>query len=286
MLSRSIRCLCICLLMMALVPSFLHARDRDTERDRGGSSSSTWTPASPTTEGGKRPIYYVEALGGYQDTSGVTPAAADSDVLGRPTNLGTGSSGVSQTTTLNKPLLKLKVKNDQPAIEFDGSNDRYKGSYTVPTTITQPGTMILVAKLDPSKVDDKQQVTLTNGIDNNTRWQFGKGNFGGVSDYWSFYAGSSVTWFQTDDSDWHIWTIRVNGANTRIWDNGTSRFWGNAGSLNLDHLVLGAFNNGGYNWKGYLGGAVLYSGELSAADMNQVGKHWGDQFAISRIDIF
>lgn len=59
----------------------------------------------------------------FQDSAGTTPATADSDVVGMWADKSGNGRHVTQTTTANKPLLKLAQQNGLNVVLFDGSND-------------------------------------------------------------------------------------------------------------------------------------------------------------------
>lgn len=248
------------------------------------SSSASWTPLSPTTSGGVRPAIYFDPSGtNWQDSSGVTPAVADGDVIGGVSNYGTVTAGVSQPVTALKPLLKLNIVGGQAVYRLDGSDD-YLRSAANAFVITQPFTVVCLAALDSGVTNNGADKYLFDSSDPAVRSTLFKRG-AGTPDDWAIYAGSTVS-DGAADSNYNILTIVINGAASELYVAGVSKVSGNAGTSNLGGLTLGASYGAGLGpWKGDFGKFFIYPGALSTADKNQLGNYMKSVYGRPYTDI-
>jgi hypothetical protein len=245
---------------------------------------ASWTPTLPTTNGGVLPhTWHNPAVANFQDSLLTTPSIADGDPTGGNTNQGTDAHSVIQATTAAKPTLKTGTNglNGHPVWRFDGG-DWLRGAFAG-GLISQPYTVFLVAKLDVSVVDDGNNHYFIDGDDSTRRcgiYQYGQV----PADKWLMFCGAALFGPSTD-SNWRLWTILANGASSQVWFDGTSAFSGNAGTIGLDGLTLGAAFNTLLNLVGDIAEILIYPGNLSTADKNQVGQYSTTYFNLSYTDI-
>lgn len=259
------------ILLLLLLPLPAHAAGVWMYGGMGG-----WTPASPTG-GGALPVHWYSADGtNYQDSAGTILAINDGDVIGKLTDYGSVLSGVSQPTTDNKPTLQVNEKNGRSVWRFDGSNDwMQSGIFTV---ITQPYTMIVVAQLDSSVVNDNSYRYIT---DNSVRMVIGQTPTG-APDLWFLNAGTELNASVVSNANWNIWSALCNGASSQFWLNGTSIASGNAGTGTPNGITIGArYSKDSAFWKGNIAEIIIYGSNLSTADKNQLGQYLSSKYGIS-----
>jgi hypothetical protein len=244
----------------------------------GGGGGASWTPESPTTDGGVSPHtwHYAGSDGLYQDSGKTTVADADGDPVGASVNQGSDSHDIVQTTDADRPTLKTSVLNEKPVFRF--SSHYLVGSYS--SSVSQPVTMFLVTKLDAAAVGDSsayRPFTSEDGTNQHLFWKH-------TTKKWRMYAGNAIEGSASVDSDWHIFTLLFNGASSGMWIDGVSDISGNAGAEGSDGLSWGAFYNGGNAFDGDQAAILTYDSNLSTADRNQVQTYLSDEYGISVTD--
>lgn len=230
---------------------------------------SAWTPAQPTTSGGVLPhTWEVPGVANFQDAAKTTPAGVG-DVVGAAVNQGSDAHDIVQATTDNKPTLQQATINSVTSYvwRFDGTNDSLQGAFGG-GAISQPFTVFAVAKLDAAAVNDNISRAVLDGITGAEMAVYKRSNES--PDSWSLYAGS----FLVDgaaNSDWLIRTASFNGVTSQLWHNGVSQVSGNAGAHSPTGVIVGSATAAVFPWLGDIGPILIYPGNLSTADKNQVG---------------
>jgi len=247
--------------------------------------AAAWTPASATSSGGVTPEHwYAGDKSNFQDSARNTAAASDGDVVGSATDDTANADHVSQGTAANKPTLQTNELNGESVFRFDGTNDALQGAFTTGESISQPYTIFVVAVLDASEVNDNNYSVIIDGDDVNNRaalYQDKNAN----PDCWTFYSGTILSG-GASDSNWNIWTLVANGASSQFWANGVSEASGDAGAHALDGLKVGAQYSGiRYPLEGDVAEILIYNGNLSDADKNEIGQYLDDKYGITYTDI-
>jgi hypothetical protein len=244
----------------------------------GGGAS--WTPESPTSDGGVSPHTWHYAGSGalYQDSGKTTLATADGDPVGASVNRGSDSHDITQSTSANKPTYKTGVLNGEPVFRFDGG-DWLGGAYN--NALSQPITVFAVAALDSANDDVGRNII--DGDDSTNRMALFERRINNP-DTWSIYAGSILDG-GASDANWNIWTALFNGASSQFWLGGNSEASGNAGSDDPDGLRLGTYDGAAGLWDGDIAEILIYNSNLSTADKNEVAQYLADKYDLSYTDI-
>lgn len=129
-----------------------------TNAIRYAGSHRTVIPALPSTG---LTLDLDARTGLFQDTGGVTPAAADGDPVGLWRDQSGGARDFSQATGISKPLLKLAQVNGKPALRFDGVDDNILSSAILSAIITASAYSLYVV-LNPSAIDTNAANTFDN----------------------------------------------------------------------------------------------------------------------------
>lgn len=251
-----------------------------------GGDVVVWTPLLPTTDGGVSAHTIMSpALGVtpfYQDSAKTTPVIADGDPVGAFDNPGTDNYDAVQAVTAAKLTYKTGVIafNNKSVLRCDGG-DLLQGTFSG-GAISQPNTIIIVAQLNSSLVNNNSPYAILDGI-GATRHAVLKDN-GPSPDAFAMYAGTTV-----DDGDANgdvnIFTVLFSDASSQMWINGVSKVTGNAGLQSLGGLTIGALVNGAAGWVGDIAAILIYPGNLSNADKNQIGQWAADTYGLSYSDI-
>jgi hypothetical protein len=240
-------------------------------------AAAPWTPASPTTSGGvSAHTWHRPGVANFQDAAKTTVAAL-TDPVGAVVNQGSDTHDVVQGTAANRPTLQQVTIGSVTSnvLRFDGTNDYLRGTFGG-GAISQPFTMFFFAKLTAGDSNDRR---LIDGDDATNNVVFQQEGGGGGS--WLINAGASVQSVASYDTDNNLWCLLLNGASSQAWKNGVSVISGNAGANALDSLTLGANFLGIKNWLGDCGQVLIYPGNLSTADKNQVGGYLASATGIS-----
>lgn len=234
-------------------------------------SGALWTPAQPTTDGGVLPhTWEVPGVSNFQDAAKTTPAGVG-DVVGAVVNQGSDTHDIVQATTDNKPTLQQATVGSVTSYvwRFDGANDYLQGAFGG-GVVTQPYTLFVVEKLDASVVNAGDMVML-DGDDSSRSMRIQQWS-SPAPDSFMVYAGTALS-DGASNSTPSIFTILWNGGSSQLWLSGVSAASGSAGTRNVDGITVGALFSGTFNWKGDIGQILIYSGNLSTADKNQVGEY-------------
>lgn len=231
---------------------------------------SAWTPAQPTTSGGILPhTWEVPGVANFQDTAKTTPAGVG-DVVGAVVNQGSDTHDIVQATTANKPTLQQVTINSVTSYvwRFDGTNDSLKGAFGG-GAISQPFTVFAVAKLDATLVNDNTFRIWIDSDDTSNRMVLQKSSLA-TPDNWRIFGGAALSGGDAD-ANWNIWTALFNGVSSQFWLSGVSEASGDAGAGTPDGITVGSAYNAAFFWKGDIGPILIYPGNLSTVDKNQVG---------------
>lgn len=249
-----------------------------------GGAAAAWTPDSPTDDGGVSPHTYFDLVNGlYQDSAKTTAVASDGDVVGAEENQGSDTYDVVQATTANKPLYKTGILNGEPMLLFDGVDDYLAGAFAG-GLISQPITAFVVAQLASGRVNNNAGYNIIDGDDTTNRLVIFKGATGSP-DTWEIFAGSTLVGSVAVDANAHILCAIFNGASSELIVDGASHATGNAGTKGIDGLSVGRYPGGSGYWSDYIGKRLIYEGDLSTADKNQVGNFLADFYGLTWTDI-
>ena len=187
-----------------------------------------------------------------------------------------GNDDVTQATAANQPLFTASMQNGHAGAFYDGTNDYLQGAYTNGGALSQPFSVYVLAQLDATVVNDGSLHTVVDGDDATNRMRLFQRNVGPPTN-WSLYAGAALGG-GASDANWNIWAILLNGASSQFWANAASEASGNAGAHNADGLVVGARNDGGESWKGYIGPIIVADPAHSDAQrvvmQNAINAYW------------
>lgn len=244
-------------------------------------AEAAWDPTQATTSGSETADHWWRPdQETYEDDALTTAAEDDGDVVGSWDDVLAGDE-VTQSTTANKPTLKLNIQNGMPVLRFDG-NDYLQGPFTNGGQLTQPITVFVIAQLDAGSVDDGNSHRPLDSDDNTNRILLGQRAQAGA-DTWSVYFGTFLD-DGASDSNWNIWTVVANGASSAIYINGGSAGGtGDAGTDAADGITMGGDYAGAGNfWTGDIGDILIFdNAALSAADLNEVGQYFADRWNIT-----
>lgn len=243
--------------------------------------AAAWTPASSTTDGVVSVhTWHNPAVAQFQDSALTTPAVSDGDPVGGSTSQGTDAHSIIQAVTAAKPTLKLNILNGHPVWRLDGG-DWLRAAF-VGGLISQPYTIFTVAQLSAIAIEDGAYDTL---IESNSATRvIVRNDYVPTPDKWQIASTSAFSGPNTD-SNWNIWTVLFNGASSQAWFNGVSGGSGNAGANGMGGLTLGANYLGAGGWVGDMAEILIYPGNLSLADKNQVAQYLATKFGRSYTDI-
>jgi hypothetical protein len=150
------------------------------------------------------------------------------------------------------PLYKTSIQGGQPAIRFDGTDDRLISSSV---STTQPFSSLCVIQLSDADTD----AALVWDSYNNTQCVFGSYSTGGAQfpGPFSLFMGTSDRKFQSRNNNWNVFALEATNTSCYIAMNGDrSNGAGSAGSNGLDGISIGDLRGnpnaivGGYRWRG------------------------------------
>jgi hypothetical protein len=221
----------------------------------------------------------VPNVGNFQDAAKTT-VAADTDPVGAVVNQGSDTYDVVQATAGNRPTIQDVTIGSVTSYvwQFDGTNDFLQAAFGG-GAISQPFTVFAVAQLDATAVNDGLRHVIIDGDDSSNRMVM-RQELVGTPQFWGLFGGTGLIG-GSSDSNWNSWTSLFNGISSQFWLNGVSEASGNAGANTPNGITVGALWNATQPWKGYIGQILIYPGNLSTADKNQVGEYLASVTGIS-----
>jgi hypothetical protein len=222
----------------------------------------------------------VQGVGNFQDAAKTTVAGL-TDPVGAAVNQGSDTYDVVQATAGNRPTLQQVTIGSVTSYvwRFDGVNDFLQGAFGG-GAISQPLTIFAVGKLDAAAVNDNDFHHLFGG-NTSVDAPILRQRSVTTPDSWEIRAGTPLVGGDSDGS-WNIWAALFNGASSQFWASGVSEASGAAGSTGLSGLTVGGiYPTSASFWEGDIGQILIYSGNLSNADKNQVGEYLASVTGIS-----
>lgn len=241
-----------------------------------------WSPVQATTDGGLLPDHWYRANDGpvWKDAAGYIPAIHNGDPVDRWEDKSANADHMNQPTSTKRPTLQLDVLNGRDVLRFDG-NDFLCGSFLNGGWIWIPWTAFAVARLYSAQDNADHVLMSSSGV-------LGSVYQGSIfnPDRWHMYAGNSLSGGAAD-SAWKLWTILFNGAASQFWHGGVSIASGNAGAVAiLTALTIGANGfAGSAGWKGDIAEVIIYAGNISTLDKNEVGQYLSAYYDQAYVDI-
>lgn len=211
----------------------------------------------------------------FTDSAKTTPVTSDGDVVGAWADKSGNGNDVLQTTTANKPLYKVNIKNNKSALLFDGISDYLVNAFT---QLSQPYNVIIVAQMNASIVNNGVSAYLFDGNDVTNRNLIFK-DASGTPDCWSIYAGTPI---QDGDcnSNWNVYFTLFSGVSSDLRINGTSVVSGDAGSNNLDGITIACnYLTTSIFFKGYIAEILIYDPSISDANRSLLENYLNTKWA-------
>ncbi|MBI4027689.1 MAG: HYR domain-containing protein, partial [Verrucomicrobia bacterium] len=141
-----------------------------------------------------------------------------------------------QSAAAQQPTRVDNAVNNKPVVRFDGNDVLRTNPFS--SVISQPDTIFVVVK--SSAAQSYVFDGLTNG---GNRQAFGRSLCTGTGEN-CLYAGSFITYQEASPSQYNLFSLTLNGANSSIYRNGVLQVTGNVGNNSLDGLTLGKVNDG------------------------------------------
>lgn len=204
----------------------------------------------------------------YQDTARTQPVTTDAQAIKGVTDKSGNGNHLSEAT--NGPLYKVNIINGKPIARFDGLNDRL--SVTLTSTIAMPYTGFLVLRYQGTpSVNDP--ATDSDGTPGRAHM-----NLVANSTNWGVFYGGVISATGAYDTNTHVFcSSAIGGFNSKFRvDGGANTLTaGDAGTCDIDYFTL--CNNAAAGGLAYAEidfmQMLLFSGDLSAADKDSVGRY-------------
>lgn len=218
----------------------------------------------------------VEGLSGklcWFDANDITGSSNGDALSSWPSRHDSGVSA-SNSTSSTQPIYNTNQVNSLPAVNFDA--DYLEVDYGSNTS--QPLTAFIVCAYDVTSGGGSNNAI--DGRDNPSGYR--AVNFSMRTNGWGSYAGSS--WMQpssgSPDTDWHYFTVYLNGASSYVRKDGTSHATGNPGTQGTNGQILGMWKgkNTSYYMNGKIAEVLIFSGTLSDTNRNTTESYLKDKY--------
>lgn len=150
---------------------------------------------------------------------------------------------------------------------LNGSSDWRLATASGYPNISQPFTIIIVAKLDP--LIWIENAHLTDGVGAGSRAMMTCSTDSGTS--FSIYAGTgTLSYTPGSTTDSHVYAAVFNGANSYGYIDGAQVISGNPGSGGFNNQYIGGGYGANGSIRGYIGEYLLYPGALTAGQISTI----------------
>ncbi len=218
----------------------------------------------------------VEGLSGklcWFDANDITGSSNGDALSSWPSRHDSGVSA-SNSTSSTQPIYNTNQVNSLPAVNFDA--DYLEVNYGSNTS--QPLTAFIVCAYDVTSGGGSNNAI--DGRDNPSGYR--SVNFSMRTNGWGSYAGSS--WMQpssgSPDTDWHYFTVYLNGASSYVRKDGVSHATGNPGTQGTNGQILGMWKgkNTSYYMNGKIAEVLIFGGTLSDTNRNTTESYLKDKY--------
>jgi hypothetical protein len=213
---------------------------------------------------------------GYTDTARTTLAVNDGDAIAGGADLSGVGNHVAQATAAKRPTLKLGILNGKPGFLFDGVDD-FLSNTSLVATYSQPSTLMVVAK-QVALAPGGSNVKLIDGADSTHRYVLQDNN--GTPDNYAIAASTALNG-GVPNLNPHVLAGIFNGASSSLYVDGTSVASGDAGSQALIGISIGAKFDGTGTVNAYIFEVIVWSRQLSAAELSTAFRGLGRKYAIT-----
>ncbi len=235
------------------------------------------SPFSPTDIAGLQ-LWLKADTGTFQDSAKTTPAVSDGDVVGAWEDQSGSGNDVLQTTTANKPLLKLNIANNRPVIRFDGTNDDLVVD-SFAAELSQPNTIF--AAIEVRNVED-DQFWVFDGVVAGKQNEL-KAQTATIPDFWRMIAGVNLTGGNITRNEIILMDAKYNGASSELKQNGSIRVSGDAGLETLDGFKVGARRSNVNHLDGDFAEILIYNTDLAATERQKVEQYFASRYGITLV---
>jgi hypothetical protein len=198
----------------------------------------------------------------YQTNATTTPVTANGQTIGYVADK-SGNSGrqVTQATEGNRPTWKANAQNSRGAGLFGGSHWLKSGDFGAPGTQTQPNTIFLVSKNTDAEGTGNIMI---DGYASGYRHVFYPST-GDTPDGYQLYAGTTMhpSAVPFPKNAYTVWTLLFNTTASKIWENGTLKLSGDAGTNNLVGYTIGASSGNTSPFSGEHGEIIYVNANLT-----------------------
>lgn len=221
--------------------------------------------------------------GTWQDSGKTTPAVSDGDVIGAWVDLSGNGNDTLQTTTANKPLLKLNIVNGKPVIRFDGSDDFLSVALDLNLSASDDLTIFLVTK----PVDNAATKNIMGNYKNSGDSQGLRLRYSSIEKLEFITRKDAVTITQlraTDpDSTFALGVGQLDSGTQKLYKNGTLQNSASQSDMtgNNTNVFVGKIRESDTNeYAGDIAEMLIYDSALSNDDRGTIEDYLNGRYAI------
>lgn len=189
-----------------------------------------------------------------------------SNAISKIFDLSGNDNHIIQNTATNKPTLISASDLNENTIRFDGSSDFMRGNFT--DTIKPPYSIFVMWNLTESKT-----AFCFDGVSSDPT-----NNLSTSSPYLRYQATSYLFYTQNMPFTFMLTSLKINGANSKIYQNSVLKSTANPGNSYFKGLTLGASRSTGGFLKGDIAEFVLYSVTLSDSEFSLVENYYYSKY--------
>jgi hypothetical protein len=212
----------------------------------------------------------VAGLKAWHKADAIT--ANDNDALSAWTDSSGNGNNLAQGTGINQPIYKTSIMNGKPVVRFDGSNDNLASTFG--TGQSSPYTVFVVSQFSASGTSQKM---IFDGVSDASAAIFRSVS----NDAWYVNNGSQIGPATGASDVKHVYTAVFNGSSSSLSIDGGTPATGTLGTPSLAGITVGCRGNGTECADADIPEVIVYSGALSASDIDTVETYLGDKYGIT-----
>lgn len=207
--------------------------------------------------------------------AGTTPVAVNGDKIRQANDKSGQGNHVSNATLANRPAYTTGASNGHSAARFDITDVLNLATFTG-GAISAPYTIFLVGST--TRNDAGFAVSMGNGA--GAEPYIYKTN--AAPGLWQMNGGSGPIGAVAADTNKHVFVGIVNGASSKFYVDGGTPATGNAGSLAMNGITVGAYDAvSTLQWQGDVVHLLVYSGAVAVSDINSLGQAFATQSGLT-----
>ena len=200
---------------------------------------------------------------------------SDDDSVSTWTEETGNENDLTQETSDNQPTFKTEIINGNSVIRHDGDSDFLITTFQ--STLQQALDVFIVAQKRSVGTDDRQRLFASDTAD---EVEYFSGN-DSEGNNWAINAGERLDSTTNEDTDPHIFHVKLNGTESIMRLDGSQIASGDVGANNLGGLTTAARGSGDVEHGDFDHGEILLYPDRTTSQIESVESYLADKWGIT-----